>query len=589
MATMKFEQTSGKDRNKPSLTSGAGKLCIDKLKPSFYAFIIQRQALAVLALVTAFSLIFRLIAFQNGTHHLYASDTTTFLHVVEFMHNILSTDKSGFIPQRIDYPLYSILIFFAESLMSDWLAAARIAALIPSILTPPLFCLIAWYLCRRLWAGCFAGLLGASSHSLISIGVASYSDSPYIFFSALAVLASLGYLRKPKYTRALVSGICAGLAWATRGSGLFYFFAISVPISLSLLPSMGMLLVRESNPSAIKVIKTILVFFTIFFLFGRGPTYILKSFTSGLKPPLSYNKTAYIDSALRAKGDRNANVYKLNEDCTELKFNWEIRHLSWVEIIQKYGNYHLHGAARNIRSTLTTVIPEMFRPFCLTFLLLALGLICVWRERPLLENFTLAMFAIPYITIIPAIILSPRYIYPLTVVVFPLMGWGLLHMMNSTNIIDELKKRITQAIAVAIFSIHIAYGANSAFNLYKNHDWMVPYRKAAQWITQQHGSEFKFKVMAANQLIYADLKRNTIALPVDALDRLARYWRYTDTRYILMGPKEIVHNLQLKNALAEKGQMEAGGMELKVVGVFGNEESGVVRLVEVTSMNVDHD
>ncbi len=552
---------------------------------SFLDLLTRPRAVVALICITFLSGLLRLVAFQGINR--VPSDTNAFLEIVAMVHGTI--DANGIIPFRIENPLYSITILVAEIFTSNWVAAARIAALVPSILIPPVMCLLAWSLDRQFWSGCIAGFFAAASWSLIQVGIVPLSDSLFILFSALSLLIGLLFLRNPSFGRACATGVVAGFAWATRGPGLFYLVAISVPLAIRVLTHLS----RKGHGATFwlpqkKYLLALLLFIVAFIVSGRGPTYMLWPFTDGLKPTHSYFKMVLVDGALYARGHRyrDEQVYGLNENNTGFKHYEELRRISWMEIFRKYGKQQIYAFARNMKENLSGSLPRSLPPFFIIFLPLAIGSILLWNKRPLTETATLFLFALPYIFIIPAIQLHDRYTYPIIVVGLPLVGIGLNHMIVGMKGVDPTRRRISQGLALAIVAFYLSFGTISSVRLANEPDAFVHYRQAAQWILKRHGAHYDFNVMSRYHGMYAYLKRKKTNMPIDPIERLAKYCRFSKTRYIILGPHEITHNLYLAEHFKSEMTSIAVGMRFRVVESFGDGENRV-RIIKVSEISGD--
>ena len=278
-------------------TRGAGGSA--PVAPGLWRFVARKRAILILACVTLLAVAARVTPFR--IKRTIPADTTDFLHVVAMVRGELGDREEE--PFRLGNPFYSITILFAGAFTSDWLFAARLVSVIASCLTPAVLCVIAWALDRRLWAGCFAGLLGAASCSLIRLGTTPLAGSLFILLYAVSLLACLMLLRGPTVGRAIFAGVFAGLAWSTWGVGLFCLLAIGIPVGLKTLRSAKQAR-REDEPrrSRPKALWPLAAFAAVFFLFGRGPAYALRPYAAGMKPSVSYMKVAIVDGGMFAKG-----------------------------------------------------------------------------------------------------------------------------------------------------------------------------------------------------------------------------------------------------------------------------------------------
>ena len=264
----------------------------------------------------------------------------------------------------------------------------------------------------------------------------------------------------------------------------------------------------------------------------------------------------------------------------------EYRRSSWLELARKYGAQQWHAFGVNLRKLYGKVLPLALSPLALLWLPLVVGLVGLWREQRLLELAALALFAVPYLVIIPAIILHARYIYPVAVVCLPVMGVGLARMVFGASSFGPWVRRESRVASVLIAVLTIAHGAHKARHFRKRRHWEGSYREACQWIRQTHGSDLEFRVMARYLGAYAWLKRELIYLPVDDLERLVRYCRHTNTRYILFSTIEAKHNRHLDRVFRreKRKSVRVDGATLRIAHTFrktGKKPGKPVHLIEV--------
>src|SRR5687767_14838569 len=137
--------------NEASGERGGGK--------GLWAFARRRKCIAILLGVTILGSVLRTyVSIRNED---VPSDTNAFLLVVGLLRGIAPVETVGL--YRLENPLFSLLIGAFNPFSPNWVAASRLAALVPSCLVPATACLIAWTLHRSTWSGTAAGVVSAMS------------------------------------------------------------------------------------------------------------------------------------------------------------------------------------------------------------------------------------------------------------------------------------------------------------------------------------------------------------------------------------------------------------------------------------------
>jgi hypothetical protein len=532
---------------------------------------------AVLCL-TALSAAVHAVAVQ-GSHDI-PTDTSGFLRVVALMQ-----DRAGLVkaPRRMTNPLYPILILAFDAFTGDWLLAARLAALVPSVLITPALFLLGLWLDRRLWTGVVAGLLTALSTPLVTVGVWPVSEPLFLLLAAVVLLSWLAFLRRPGWRLGVFMGVCAGLATACRSEGLYYTAAIAL--------SGGWVIWRRlrrggaapgAAPPRRRAALALLGFLVVALVLGQGALLGVRSLAADLPSNYAYLKQAMLSGqtyALEGWSHRETVVHTLNDDCTEIaRDDW--RDISWGDFIRRYGRRQLLAGLISIKRMLVEGLPEALNPLVILFLPLAVGLLAFWRERPLHDTFVVALFIFPSLALLPFIQYQPRYFFPVTLVALPLVAMGLRRMLAGSRASRPARRRVVAAVVALILAAYAGLGSLEVAKLASRPDTDAPYRRACRWIRERHGEEFDFAVMSRWEAAYAYLRCRKPRLAVDPLDRLVRYCRHTGTRYILLGPKDAYHNRHLAEAFEHAGEVDVGTVRLKVVARFGREGS-LVRVVEL--------
>jgi hypothetical protein len=545
-----------------------------------------RRALPVLAACLLLSALLHLVAVRganppDGLQPTY-SDTPEYLEVVALLRGLpIFGDQ---VPRRVGQPGYPLLIACAGIFTSDWVKAAQIAALVPSVLIAPVLCLIAWVLDARFWSGFLAGIVGAFSWPLVELGIATMSDAPFTFLSALSLLSGLLFLKRASVPRALAAGGAAGLAWCTRGPGLFYLVALVVAY---LVQSSA----RREDKASGRVIRGMgrrpavacLVLIVTFFAAGKGPTLLVRSrVPPGLRPPTDYLKETVMDESFaRSLGmeQYHRTVYVLNEDCTDFAGGYQ---QPWPDILRKYGRHYATAIVRNVFRQLTLEPLMALRPFTLAFLPLAVGLVLVWQRNSLSELVVIALFAAPFVFIIPLITLETRFLVPLAATATPLTGIGLAHVMLYREHPVPGKRWAATGAGCCLLLLFVLYGTARAYWQSKasSDETDLRYRQACAWILKDN-QDPGATVMSSGWSVYAHTRLHMTTLPADPLPRVVRYARNTNTRYIVLGPADRKNNPPVFKAFDKAGATaHVGGATLRVAASFGEGEQ-VVRVVTI--------
>jgi hypothetical protein len=543
-----------------------------------------RKAVLVLGAVTLLSAGLHWVAFQGPqppfglTGH---GDTNEYLEVVALVRGLPLFGPK--VPFRMGYPLYPLLIAFMELFTSDCVYAARLAALVPSVLVAPLLCVLAWTIDARFWSGLLAGILGACSWPLVSIGLATLADAPFVFLSALTLLLGLLFLRKGGMPWALAAGIAAGCAWSTKALGLCYLLAILIPcFARFVAPSRDQALKHFGSATAKGSVIALFVFIAAFFAAGKGPAFVIRPYASGLRPTHGYLKEAVMDEALvRTQGwtKQNQVVFSLNTDCTDL-VEYDA---PWADVWREYGRAFAYAVKMNLIRQVEQELPMSMAPFALVFVPLAVGLVVVWRQNSVSELALLSLFGAPYVVVLPFITLDVRFLLPLAAVTMPLSGIGLARLMVYREHPSVLKRWIATGAGVVLLTLLVVYGAGKA----RSYATEPPdksdslYRQGCAWILQDN-QDPNAAVMTANWAVYAYTNLRITTLPSDPPDRVIRYCRNTNTRYIVLCSDDKEFNPTFFRAFAgPDATVSIDGALVRVIATFGEERGRWVRVMRV--------
>lgn len=545
----------------------------------------QRHALWVLAVVTGLALGSRLLAW-NGNHRV-ESDTNPFLMIVARLHGDTTPQEPnmvGTVVYRFTHPVYAILIWALEPLTPNWIVAARLAALLPGLLVPAVICLIAWQLNDHWTSGAAAGLLAAGSSALALRSTSPMPDTAFTLCSAVTLWLTLVAVRHPTAQRVAAVALAAGLAWATRPNGIIYAVTAGVPIGL------GVWLSRRHSSGCEQPPVTWMragawgaLFLLVFSVAGRGPSVLLADFRPASAGPPASVTSAIRDAALFTQGatHRDQEVYRLNADCTALNTFIGQEPSSTAELWRAHRAMIVRTATLNIQRVFTTIIPRLLKPFPLVIVPLVVGLVWVIRHRSGLELLALGLFVVPYLVVIPALQLHEHYLLPVTVAALALAGIGLAELGRGLGLASGGARKAVRLTAAILLVALLAAAIHTGFITYRRADKTVTYQQAAAWLQTNHGQTFDFAIMSRYHGMYAYLKCTKTSLPVDNLERVARYCRHTNTRYIVVGPDELKHNTYVREAFAARDEVSVATATFKVVARFTAPWNEPCRIIEV--------
>lgn len=537
-----------------------------------------------LMVCTLLSLFLHLLAFQGAFY--VPSDTNDFLRLVALIRGEQVTMDR--FPLHIGNPLYAVFIYFVDIVLQDWLASARLCAMLPSILTASVITCITWKLDHRYWSGILAGVVMAISWPLIDFGTVPLADSTFVFFSALSILFGVHLLSDITLRRAALFGIFAGLAWSTKGPGFFFLFAILICMFVrwrfnnknNIPPAHS----GQTSERTLSNVLPVAVMCVIFIAVGRGPTWILYSMTSDLKPAVPYSMLTVYDGRLIAltSTDREREMYSLNESCSDFKYKDVLATITWLELIKEHWRVQAKVFAFNLARNLGIVLPSTLQPFFLLFFPLSLGIVSLWQRRTMKCSCVclLLLYALLYILFIPMIVLKPRYIYPIAVVAIPVVGIGLAELWRGEIFagISNSRGYLCRILTVILLATFILYGIGRAYRKAMSSS-DIGYQKASEWLIAH--SDKDAYVMSRYHGVYAYTKRKKLSLPVDPLKRVAKYIRYTETRYLVIGPKERHHTKEALHFPMERGKsIYVGGVEFATVQTYGETDNNRVLVIE---------
>ncbi len=529
-----------------------------------------------IAVLLAYTILLRLPALKPD--RVIPSDTIAFLDVARLLNGAPPTQQ---IPFRIEYPLYPYLIFCLQAFWPDPLTAARIAAFLPSLLTPLVVFVIGWILERRVSSAMLAFFCAASSPALMDAAMMPLSDALFILLSALTVLAQLMLLRRPSLVSAASAGAAAGLAWAARGPGAWFPIAL---LGAFLTPNLAASEHKGSNAeSAANVVRRRGFYFSVslvmFLLCGLGPRIPLYLLTRNRTPdPNQCVKQVIADGSLYARGVdyRDSRVYRLNQDCTTLA-SAELRlcELTWYDFVSRYGPDQIVAFALNMKRLVRRELTEILSPFAVLFLPLAIGVIHAASAQPLRVKLLGALFVFPFLVIIPAIQFQPRYLYPILIPATVVTGIGLSSMLRGDWLARSPHKSCGPILGCVVVGLVGVIAIDAARSSQGDPSVWASYRKACEWIKAEGRPDVKVMSRYYGASVYLEDGRR-LNLPSDSPERVGRYCLNTNTRYILWGPLEARHNRALERMMEVGTEVGIAGAVLTVTRTFEH-----VKVIEI--------
>jgi hypothetical protein len=274
----------------------------------------------------------------------------------------------------------------------------------------------------------------------------------------------------------------------------------------------------------------------------------------------------------------------LNDNATDFKIAEVLKTITWLELIKAYGKTQVKAFAINLGRNLRDVLPSAIQPIFLIFLPLSLGMLRFWKRQKinLAYECLLILYALPFIFIIPALQLQERYIYPINIVVIPFVGIGVVYLWETHLLSNSCKYlcrlfTVLLMIALLLYAMGVAYRTSQRnyYNAIKYNN----YQKASEWIVA-NSTQYDY-IMSRYHGIYAYVKRKKLSLPIDSLEKMAKYIQYTGTRYLVIGPYERFHNNEVLRFPAEKGKyIYVGEVRFDTVQTYGKNNKDMVMVVE---------
>ena len=429
-------------------------------------------------------------------------------------------------PFRGEFPLYPYLIFFANRFVPDWLLAAKWAAFIPSALVPLAVFFGVYLLSRERWPAFFAGFLAASSPALIRAAAAPLYDSTFTLTLALLLLAGIWLLQSQSWRAVALVGLALGVSLAARGLGVFLFVPMFSVIGLLPAASVG----RKLAYAALAIATSL------------GTAYLIaqpvRRASAGLQPDRTNCLRQVIsDGILYSEGDRDANVYRLNDAATAFQMDESgVCDMGWGQFVRNYGKAQTRMFAENLKGIILYELVAILTPFLVFFIPLTMGAKYLsqpeWRPYALLLGAT----CLSFLVFVPAIQYQDRYLVPLMVPVAMAAGLGCVQLLQAGNAARLL-------LAVLLIAALVA-GIDGFRRTAVPDQAETNYRSACEWIVSEGGAK-PFSVMERHHGVYAYLKQPTVFLPVDEAARVRQYAAHMNVKYVLAGPDERQHNPRL--------------------------------------------
>lgn len=444
-------------------------------------------------------------------------------------------------PFRIEYPVYPYLIYFANRFVADWIMAAKWAAFIPSVLSSILVFGATQVLARDRYAAFFAGLLVASSPELVLIGTAPLYDSTFLCAFALFLLVGFLFVRKPTSSMALYIGIVMGLCWTSRALGLF----LLLPLLCTIFVQPGLSIMRKFRLSLI-VLASLFVF--------AGLVRLPAKITAKSLPPDQTQcvKDVMLDGIRYAGDNRDTVAYRLNDSATAFLFDESSPcRLTWRQYVSIYYKDQIVAFAKNLKRIIFYDLVTIVSPFIVFFVPLCIGTRLLWNKADKPTIVLIVTTAFSFLIFVAAIQYQNRYLFPLTILVAVVSGIGCAELRR--------QGKAGRALLATLIVLTLAGGMDGCRQTLVKDQSEANYRRASQWILENDGKSFDFRVMTRHHGVYAYLKHGLILLPVDEPQRVKSFAEHSNVKYILAGPEERRQNPALFSGLPF----------LRMVGEFG--------------------
>ena len=470
-------------------------------------------------LLLLYSLLLRLPALRADSP--LHSDSPAFLQVVALLRGEW---HSAIVPFRIEYPVYPYVTFLINHMVANWLLAAKLAAFLPSVLVPVLIFAATLIITPNRTAALCAGFLTASSPNLILIGAAPLYDSTFIFATALFLLVGFLFIRKPKWVYGIAMGLVLGLAWASRGLGLF--LAPAFLAAVFVLP--GVSPRRKSGLLLASIVVMLITASLIKLPAKRAAAHLAPDQTNCFKEVMA-------DGIRYAGGSRDAIVYRLNDSATAFEVDESgICSMTWKQYASRYLKDQAKSFAVNFKRIILDDLVTILSPFLVLFVPITLGSARFVRRENLPDAVLLGATCISFLILVPAIQYQDRYLLPLLLPVAIVAGIGCAALL-------EEGKRGRWVLAILTLLALVAAIDGFRHTLARDES-EANYRKASEWIVAHNGKDFDFAVFERHHGVYAYLKHGSVMLPVDEPSRVMRYAEHMHVRYLLAGPEERRHN-----------------------------------------------
>ena len=444
------------------------------------------------------------------------SDSTGFMSVLALFRGEWQESVA---PYRIEFPVYPYLLYIANHFVPDWIQAGKLAALIPSLLAPVFVSLATNVLVRNRSAAFFSGFLAASSPVLIQIGAEPLYDCSFICALALFLLCGFLFLKNPAFRTAIIFGAVTGLAFATRGLGLFL-----VP------PLVCAIFVLPCASLSRKVRFSVVILLVAFV--AAGAIRLPAKIAARALPPNQNAclKEVMFDGNLYAGGDRDAISYRLNDSALAFQMS-DVKpcELTWMQYVSIYYKNQIRTFARNLKLILFSEFSAIFSPFLALFIPMTLGSLYLLQEEYRPQLILIGITFLSFLLFVSAIQYQDRYLFPLAIPFSVLCGVGCVQLRK------EVKYGRFILIPVLLFSLVVA--ADACRQTTKG-EAEGNYRAACAWVASQNGASSPFGVMAKHQAVYNYLRHEIIFLPVDEPGRVQIYADHMHVKYVLEGPEE---------------------------------------------------
>jgi hypothetical protein len=361
--------------------------------------------------------------------------------------------------------------------------------------------------------------------------------------TAASLATSLAALQRPSLARFAGAGAICGLAAATRGPGLFFVFALLVPM-----------LWTKSLSRQQKLTRAVLCLVVAAGCFYVA-TYPVKHLSSGLTDTKEVCTKQLIQDGIffSSSNDlRDQMVYGVDETGTSLiSTTSSACSMGWSEFIRVYGRDWLKMAFKNWKRIFFD-LPSVLYPFAILFFPVSLGIYVLLRQDVRPQFLSILFMAVPFLLIVPMVQWQDRYFYPLFVMSSVVAGLGVQFAFDSLH-------RTGRILAVALMVVACGVAAGAARRGIAPNEMWRNYRDACEWLLASPQFGPATTVMTREHGVYAFLHKETVPMPTASLERTIHFAKANAVDAIIVGPTERAHNPSIEGHTAEAERAKVFG------------------------------